>query len=93
MPKNSSSVKTTFLILISFSSSFRYLIIIPLFVHSFKSAGNTSSPIIPLIIVVFPSFEGPKKGIKITFYILKNSTVLYISLIIFIISLDINWDF
>lgn len=61
--------------------------------HSFKSEGNISSPIMPLIIVVLPAFDGPKIGIKITSYIFKNSIVLYISLIIFEISSEINLEF
>ena len=40
--------------------------IIPFLVHSFKSVCRTSSPIILLIIVDFPEFDGPKNGIKIT---------------------------
>ena len=38
---------------------------IPLFVHSFKSVGNISCPIIELMIVDFPVFEAPIKGIYI----------------------------
>ena len=56
-------MKSAFLII--FSSS-EYLIIIPLFVHSFKSVGNKSLPMIPFIIVDLPALEAPKNGINIT---------------------------
>ena len=58
--------KLFFLIFISVSFLSKYLIIIPVIVHSFKYEGNTTYPIIPLIIVVFPAFDGTKNGIKIT---------------------------
>ena len=61
------------------SSSSVYLIIIPLFVHSFKSVGNNSFPIIPLIIVVFPAFDAPIKGINIASYIPKSIITFFIS--------------
>ena len=61
------------------SSVSEYLIIIPLLVHSFKSQGNISLPIIPFIIVVLPAFEPPKNGMKITSYVFKYSMIFIIS--------------
>ena len=40
---------------------------IPLFVHAFKSVGKISCPIIALMIVDFPAFDAPIKGIYIKF--------------------------
>ena len=64
--------------IISSSVKSAYPITIPLFVNSFKPVGNKSFPIIPLIIVVFPAFVGPIKGIKITLYISKKSINCFI---------------